>query len=57
MVIYPGEVDLVCSCVVIFVMFLVYFQDNENDITTGMHWDVLGGAGRCWDVLGGAGIC
>ena len=32
----PGEVDWVCSCVCIFVIFLVYFQDNKIDIITGV---------------------
>ena len=29
-----GELDSVCGCVVVFAMFLVYFQDNECDIIT-----------------------
>ena len=29
-----GEVDCVCSCVMDFMMFLAYFQDNNHDITT-----------------------
>ena len=33
-VIDPGEVDCVCSCVMDFMMFLVYFQDNNHDIIT-----------------------
>ena len=33
-VINPGEVDCVCSCVMDFMMFLVYFQDNNHDIIT-----------------------
>ena len=33
-VINPGEVDCVCSCVMDFVMILVYFQDNNHDIIT-----------------------
>ena len=33
-VIDPGEVDCVCSCVMDFMVFLVYFQDNNHDIIT-----------------------
>ena len=31
-VISCGKVNWVCDCVVVFVMFLVYFQDNEYEI-------------------------
>ena len=30
----PGEVDCFCECVMNFMMFLVYFQDNNQDIIT-----------------------
>ena len=30
----PGEVDCVCGCVMDFMMFLVYFWDNNHDIIT-----------------------
>ena len=33
-VINPGEVDCFCSCVMNFMMFLAYFQDNNQDIIT-----------------------
>ena len=33
-VIDPGEINCFCSCVMIFMMFLVYFQDNNQDIIT-----------------------
>ena len=33
-VIDPGEVDCFCGCVMIFMMFLVYFRDNNQDIIT-----------------------
>ena len=33
-VINPGEVDCFCSCVMDFMMFLVYFRDNNQDIIT-----------------------
>ena len=33
-VIDPGEVDCFCSCVMNFMMFLVYFWDNSQDIIT-----------------------
>ena len=33
-VIDPGEVDCVCGCVMDFMMFLVYFWDNNHDIIT-----------------------
>ena len=33
-VIDPGEVDCICGCVMNFMMFLVYFQDNNQDIIT-----------------------
>ena len=35
-VIYPGEVDCFCGCVINFMMFLVYFWDNNQDIITIM---------------------
>ena len=31
-----GEVDCVCGCVMNFMMFLVYFRDNNQDIITGI---------------------
>ena len=33
-VIDPGEVNCVCGCVMDFMVFLVYFQDNNHDIIT-----------------------
>ena len=33
-VIDPGEVDCFCGCVMNFMMFLAYFQDNNQDIIT-----------------------
>ena len=33
-VIDPGEVDCFCGCVMNFMMFLVYFRDNNQDIIT-----------------------
>ena len=30
----PGEIDCVCGCVMAFMVFLVYFQDNNHDIIT-----------------------
>ena len=33
-VIDPGEVDCFCGCVMNFMMFLTYFQDNNQDIIT-----------------------
>ena len=33
-VINPGKVDCVYGCVVDFMMFLAYFQDNNHDIIT-----------------------
>ena len=33
-VIDPGEVNCFCSCVMIFMMFLVYFWGNNQDIIT-----------------------
>ena len=37
-VINPGEVDCVCSCVMDFMVFLVYFRDNNHDIITIWVW-------------------
>ena len=31
-IIDPGEVDCFCGCVMNFMMFLVYFWDNNQDI-------------------------
>ena len=31
-VINPGEVNCVCGCVMDFMVFLVYFRDNNQDI-------------------------
>ena len=28
----PGEIDCVCGCVMAFMVFLVYFQDNNHEI-------------------------
>ena len=33
-VIDPGEVDCVCGCVMDYMVFLVYFRDNNHDIIT-----------------------
>ena len=33
-VIDPGEVDCFCGCVMIFMMFLAYFKDDNQDIIT-----------------------
>ena len=33
-VIDPGEVHCFCGCVMNFMMFLAYFQDNNQDIIT-----------------------
>ena len=33
-VIDPGEINCFCSCVMDFMMFLVYFWDNNQDIIT-----------------------
>ena len=35
-VIDPGEVNCFCGRVMNFVMFLVYFPDNNQDIITGV---------------------
>ena len=37
-VINHGEVDCFCGCVMNFVMFLVYFGDNNQDIITSITW-------------------
>ena len=37
-VINPGEIDCFCGCVMDFMMFLVYFQDNNQDIITLVEW-------------------
>ena len=33
-IIDPGEVNCVCGCVMDFMVFLMYFQDNNHDIIT-----------------------
>ena len=40
-VIDPGEVDCVCSCVMDFMMFLAYFWDNNHDTHDDHHYDSL----------------
>ena len=35
-VIDPGEVDCFCGCVMNFMTFLAYFQDNNQDIITSV---------------------
>ena len=39
-VIDPGEIDCFCSCVMDSMIFLVYFQDNNQDIITGFRFQV-----------------
>ena len=36
-VIDPGEVNCFCGCVMKFMMFLVYFRDNNQDIITTLY--------------------
>ena len=48
-VIDPGEVNCFCGCVMNFMMFLAYFQDNNQDIIT--RWNGRGGMSRSFNML------
>ena len=45
----PGEVNCVCGCVMDFMVFLVYFRDNNQDIITYYICDFPMLTHICWD--------